>query len=95
MPSKGKVTELPVGKFDAVRTLRECLQQAEDGKIKTVILICSAGMPKEDDTSDGGHGIWACWSEMRRFEILWCLRWFNSWLNKRYFGDYHSDEEEE
>ncbi len=89
------VTELPVGKYDAVRTLRHALQQAEAGKIKAVILICSAGMPRKDDTADAGPGIWACWSEMRRYEVMWCQRWFNSWLDKRYFGDYHSDDDDD
>ena len=95
MPSNGKVTEIPVGKYDAVRTLRSALQQAEDGKIKAVILICSAGLQMEDATEDGGHDIWALWSEMKRHEVLWCQRWFNSWLNKRYFGDYHADDEDD
>lgn len=95
MPSKDKVTELPVGKYDAVRTLRSALQQAESGKIKTVILICSSGLENEDATEDGGHDIWALWSELTRVQVLWCQRWFNSWLNKRYFGDYHSDEEDD
>ncbi len=94
MPSSN-VREIPVGKFDAVRTLRDALQRAEDGEIKNVIIICSAGMPKPDDTADPGPGIWVTWSEMRRYEVLWCQRWFNSWLNKRYFGDYHDDEEDE
>lgn len=93
MPSKSKVTELPVGKYDAVRTLREALQQAEEGKITEVILICSSGLGCEHHTEDGGNDIWAVWSEMKGYEVLWCQRWFNSWLNKRYFGDYHSDED--
>lgn len=93
MPSKSKVIEIPAGKFDAVRTLRDALQRAEDGEIKTVIIICSDGLPKPDDTSEGGHDIWATWSEMRRHEVLWCERWFASWLNKRYFGDYHIDDD--
>lgn len=92
MPSKSKVIEIPAGKFDAVRTLRDALQRAEDGEINTVILICAVGI-REDD--DDGHDIWATWSEMKRHEVLWCQRWFNSWLNKRYFGDYHSDEQDD
>jgi hypothetical protein len=95
MPSKSKVIEIPAGKFDAVRTLRDALQRAEDGEIKTVILICSSGLAMEDAAEDGGHDIWATWSEMTRHEVLWCQRWLNSWLNKRYFGDYHADEVDE
>ena len=91
MPSKDKFTELPVGKYDAVRTLRETLRRAEDGDIKAVIIICSSGLAMEDVAPDGGHDMWAVWSEMRQYEVLWCQRWFNSWLNKRYFGDYHAD----
>jgi len=86
------VSELPVGKYDAVRTLRHTLQLAEAGKIKTVIVICGVGVREEDDDA---HDMWAVWSEMKRYEVLWHQRWFNSWLNKRYFGDYHADEEEE
>lgn len=86
------VTELPTGKYDAVRTLRHALQQAERGDIKTVVIVCTDGMdPKGDD----GQDIWACWSDMTREQVLWCQRWFNSWLNKRYFGDYHVDEVDE
>jgi hypothetical protein len=92
MPSKSKVIEIPAGKFDAVRTLRDALQRAEDGEIKTVILICAVGVREEDDDASD---IWATWSEMKRHEVLWCQRWFNSWLNKRYFGDYHRNEEDE
>ncbi len=89
------VTELPVGKYDAVRILRESLQRAEAGEIKAVILICSSGLAMEDAADDGGHDIWAVWSEMRRYEVLWLQHWLASWLNKRYFGDYHADDQEE
>lgn len=89
------VTELPVGKFDAVRTLRETLKRAEDGDIKAVIIICSSGLAMEDAADDGRHDIWAVWSEMRRYEVSWLQNWFASWLNKRYFGDYHADEEDD
>lgn len=81
-----KVTELPVGEYNAVRVLRHALQQAERGDIKTVVIICTDGM----DIADQGQDIWAVWSDgMAREQVLWCQRWFNSWLNKRYFGDYH------
>jgi len=92
--SKDKVTELPVGKYDAVRTLRHALQQAEAGKIKSVILILTDGL-NEDDSHVDGVDLWALWSDMTREQVLWCQRWFNSWLNKRYFGDFHPDQEDE
>jgi len=87
------IKELPVGDYDAVRTLRHSLQLAERGEIKTVVVICTDGI-SEADAKDDGHDIWAVWSDMTRQQVLWCNRWFNSWLNKRYFGDYHSDDEE-
>ena len=80
------VKELPVGKYDAVRTLRHALQMAERGDIKTVVIICTNEKPD-------GPGIQAFWSDMPRYEVLWCCRWFNSWLDKRYFGDFHSDDD--
>ncbi len=86
MNKLANVIELPVGKFDAVRTLRDALSEAEKGNIKRVVIICS-----DEDAKDGAIQ-WATWSEMTREQVLWLQRWFNSWLNKRYFGDYHSDE---
>ena len=87
-----KVRELPVGGYDAVRTLRHALQKAERGDIKTVILICTDGL-NEKDCHPNGVDFWADWSDMTREQVLWCQRWFNSWLNKRYFGDFHSDDD--
>lgn len=84
------VTEIPAGKFDAVRTLRDALSQAEAGEIKSVIIICTDGIT-EEDANDDGTDLWATWSNMTREQVLWCQRWFNSWLNKRYFGDFHND----
>jgi len=94
MSSAANVTELPTGEYDAIRTLRHALQQAEKGEIKTVIIICTDGIEDADSHKDG-QDIWACWSDMTREQVLWCQRWFNSWLNKRYFGDYHVDEIDE
>ena len=89
---KEKVRELPVGKYDAVRCLRHALQQAERGDIKSVVIICTDGLNEEDKHPDGVD-LWAVWSEMTREQVLWCCRWFNSWVNKRYFGDFHSDDD--
>lgn len=83
------VKELPVGEYDAVRTLRHNLQQAERGEIDQVIVLC-----RNVDANDGVT-LWAAWSDMTRYEVLWLQRWFNSWLNKRYFFDYHEDDEGE
>ncbi len=86
-----KIRELPVGAYNAVRVLRHALQQAERGDIKTVVLIYSDGLDEED--AFAGTDIRAIWSDMTREQVLWCQRWFNSWLNKRYFGDFHSDDD--
>ena len=88
MGKSATVHELPTGKFDAIRTLREALSRAETGEIKSVIIICTDGITGED-VPEGGMDLWATWSEMTREQVLWCQRWFNSWLNKRYFGDFH------
>lgn len=85
------VTEIPIGDYDAVRTLRAALQQAESGDIKTVIIICTDGLDEENAHPDGVD-LWASWSDMTREQVLWMQRWFNSWLNKRYFGNFHSDD---
>ena len=80
------IHELPTGKYDAVRTLRHALQQAERGEITDVILITN-----ERKTEDDSYNLDCAWSDMQRRDILWLQRWFNSWLNKRYFGNFHSD----
>ena len=80
-----KVHELPIGKYDAVRTLRHALQQAERGDFTDVIIIT------RKNTDDDGWDLDCAWSDLKKQEILWMQRWFNSWLNKRYFGDFHND----
>lgn len=84
-----RVTELPAGKYDAVRVLRQTLQLAEEGEIDDVIVIC------QKQHIDSGNDLWVVWSELARRDVFWLCRWFNSWLDKRYFGDYHSDEDED
>ncbi len=80
------VCEIPTGKYDAVRTLRHALQQAERGEITDVIIITNE-REKEDDS----YNLDCAWSDLQKRDILWMQRWFNSWLNKRYFGNFHSD----
>lgn len=91
-----KIKELPVGEYDAVRTLRHALQHAEQGKIKNVIIICADGLSKEECEARGtAADMWASWSDMTREQILWLTRWFNSWINMRYFGMYHVMDEDD
>lgn len=82
------VRELPVGKYDAVRTLRHCLQLAEKGEIDNVVLVCQYGASR-DEPSDKIMEIWASWSDMERADVLWLTRWLNSFINHRYFARYH------
>lgn len=85
------VSELPVGKYNAVRTLRHSLQRAENGEFDQVLIICQR-TPGEDDD---GVSIDVVWSDMRRLDVLWFSRWLNSFVNYRYFDRYRHDEEEE
>jgi len=80
------VKELPVGEYDAVRTLRHALQQAERGEIDDVIILTN-----KRDAKDDSYTLDCAWSDMEKRDILWMQRWFNSWLNKRYFADFHGD----
>lgn len=83
------VVEIPIGEYDAVRTLRHALQQAERGEFTDVIIIYQKKVEEED-----AHDLWCCWSDMQRYDILWMQRWFNSWLNRRYFGMWHEDDDD-
>jgi hypothetical protein len=83
------VHELEAGKFDAVRILRDCLADAERGKIKHVIVICADAM--DEDDAENGQYLWATWSDMTRQQVLWLQRWSSSFINHRYFGQYHDD----
>jgi len=88
--SMKNVVELSVGKFDAVRTLRDCLSAAERGEIKHVVVICTDALLEGE--ADDGQDIWASWSQMQRHHVLWLVRWLNSYVNQRYFGKYHNDD---
>jgi uncharacterized NAD(P)/FAD-binding protein YdhS len=81
------VVELSAGKFDAVRTLRDALAEAERGDIDHVIIIMA------DDEEGHARDLWCTWSELTRFDILWAARWFNSKINHRYFAMWHTDGE--
>jgi rubrerythrin len=81
------VVELSAGEFDAVRTLRDALAEAERGKIQHVIIIMA------DDEEGHARDLWCTWSELTRFDILWAARWFNSKINHRYFGMWHNNDD--
>jgi len=84
------VHELSIGKFDAVRILRDCLAEAERGDIRHVIVICADAM--DEGEADDGQYLWATWSDMRKEQVLWLQRWSNSFINHRYFGRYHDPD---
>jgi len=82
------VTELPVGEFDAVRTLRNALALAEKGEFKHVIILTASDSDEiMDEQIMEPH-----WSRMSRKDVLWMTRWFNSYVNYRYFGAWHDDD---
>lgn len=85
------ITELPTGTYNAVRTLRHALQKAERGEIVNVIII--AYESDKDDDDDDAMTLSSFWSEMSRMDVLWATRWFNSWLNHRYFGQWHTGDD--
>ena len=75
------VKELPTGDYDAVRTLRHLLSQAEAGEFDSVLVICN----KWDTSETEGH-LWACWSDMQMKDIWWQAGWLTSYLYRRYFS---------
>lgn len=81
------VVELSAGKFDAVRTLRDALAEAERGDIAHVLIIMA------DDTEGHPQDMWCTWSELARVDVLWLTRWLNSKVSHRYFGKYFDDED--
>ncbi len=84
------VIELSAGKFDAVRTLRDALAEAERGDINHVIII----MADSPDGADNRPGdMWCTWSELTRVDVLWMTRWLNSKINHRYFSKWHDDDD--
>ncbi len=77
----GKVSELPTGEYDAVRTLRHLLSQAEAGEFNNVLVICNQD---RDDDKEGE--IWASWSDMNVRHVWWLSGWLTSYLCRRYFS---------
>ncbi len=84
------VSDLPVGKYDAVRTLRMCLQMAEQGEINRVMIVTQC-VPDDEITGMEGAPE-AYYSEMPRWEALWLVRFLNSFADHRFFGQYHEDD---
>lgn len=75
------VTELPTGKYDAARTLRHLLAQAEAGRFNHVLVIC------DNTTADAATDeIWATWSDMDARDVWWMAGWFVGYLRRRYFS---------
>jgi len=83
-----KVFELSAGKFDAVRTLRDALAEAERGNIDHVIIIAA------EDEEGHPQDLWCTWSHLTRVDVLWMTRWLNSKINHRYFSQWHKHESE-
>lgn len=84
-PKPNKVTELPTGKYDAVRTLRHLLAQAERGDFNQVIVVCNRRIEPAEE-ADGSDEIWCTWSDMRRDNICWLINWLFAFIQRRYFG---------
>ena len=78
-----KVAEIPTGKYDAVRTLRQLLAQAEQGDFQHVLVICDNHNRKADGNT---AQIWACWSDMDTRDVWWMAGWLTSYLYRRYFS---------
>ena len=84
------VLELSAGKFDAVRTLRDALAEAERGDIDHVLIIMA---DNADDAPSRPGMIWCTWSELTRVDVLWLTRWLNAKINHRYFSKYFDDDD--
>lgn len=84
------ITEIPAGKYDAVRTLRHCLAMAEKGDIDDVVLVCSKkGEPMKPADGDD---IWMTWSDMPRWSVWWYVGWAHAFIYRRYFHGDGPDE---
>lgn len=80
---ENNVTELPVGKFDAVRVLRELLRDAEAGEFDEVMVVY--GKARGPYTN-------YCWSEMPRYTILWMATYLYRAVTCRYFKGHFVDD---
>lgn len=74
-----KITELPVGNYDAVRVLRQLLVQAERQEFTDVLVICQKREEKR-------NLVRCCWSDMDRSDVWWLSGWLISFLRRRYFS---------
>lgn len=84
----GKVLELPTGEYDAVRTLRLLLSEAEAGEFNNVVVICN----KRDAENEDGS-VWAMWSDMDAQHVWWLTGWLTAFLYRRYFGGFTKDDD--
>ena len=85
------VTEIPVGKYDAVRTLRMCLQMAEQGELnRAMVVVQNVPDGEVEGTAEAPE---VFYSEMPRWEALWLSRFLNSFTDHRFFGQFHEDDE--
>lgn len=79
-PAMANVVELPTGSYDAVRTLRHALAQAERGDFTDCLIVFSRrGGPD-------GDAVWTAWSDMHANHVWWLAGWLMSFLRRRYFG---------
>lgn len=86
------IEEIPVGKYDAVRTLRMCLQMAERGEFNRAMVVVQNVPGGEIEGKEGAPEVF--YSEMPRWEALWLARFLNSFMDHRFFGQFHEDDEE-
>ncbi len=85
------VEELPVGNYDAIRTLRTCLQMVEKGEYNRVMVVVQ-NVPKDEiKGTEGAPDVF--YSEMPRWEALWLARFLNSFIDHRFFGKFHNDDD--
>lgn len=83
-----EITELPTGEYDAVRTLRHLLAQAEKGQFNHVLVIANRRKEPTEKIPDGDDAIWATWSDhMTAEHIVWLSTWLSSFLLRRYWGE--------
>lgn len=91
MVGMNNVSEIPVGKYDAVRTLRQCLQMAEDGEINRVMIVAQCVPEGEVKGIEGAPYVY--YSEMPLYEALWLIRFANSFIDHRFFGRFHEEDD--
>lgn len=91
-PWSDNVEEIPVGKYDAVRTLRMCLQMAERGEFNRAMVVVQKVPNGEIKDTEGAPEVF--YSEMPRWEALWLVRFLNSFADHRFFGKFHGDDDE-